>query len=264
MSKRQPIRVFEGTLGPHEPFWRIRNAVESESGEPEIELYGFISEWAWFDDDVTPKKFKTDLYALGGGPVTLRINSGGGEIFAASVIRSIIVDYPERVTARIDGLAASAASWVALAADVVCMQDTAFLMIHDPSAIALGTIADIKAVLDSLKVLKAGIVDAYIAKTKLPAERLAKMMTDETWMSAGQAKELGFIDQVISAPGKKTPVASNAAYVNALRMYTNVPAALLVQPVQEPDEQVDDDHDPAALERQQATDRLRAMVKVLR
>lgn len=231
----QPLRIFEGTAKPYEPFWRVRDAAESESGEPEIEFYGFISEYSWFGDEITPQKFKDDLNkAGGGGPVTIRINSGGGEVFAASVIRSIIVDYPGRVTVRIDGLCASAATYVALAGDVVRMQDTAYFMIHDPSAIAWGTVEDFKAVIDLLKTVKNGIMDAYQTKTGLGIDKLAKMMSEETWMSANEAKNLGFIDDVITDKRARSAL-KNVAVMNALQNYVNVPAALLLeeeQPVQ--------------------------------
>ena len=129
---KKPMRVLEGSAKPYEPFWRVVDAAESESGEPEIEFYGYISEYSWWDDDITPAKFKADLLNIGkGGPVTVRINSGGGEVYAASAIRAMIVDYPGQVTTRIDGLCASAATLVAMAGDVVKMQDSAYFMIHE-------------------------------------------------------------------------------------------------------------------------------------
>lgn len=228
----KPIRLFEGSHDPHQPFWIFRDAAQSESGEPELEFYGFISEYSWFEDDITPRLFKDDLYKNGkGGPVTIRMNSGGGEVVAASVIRSILVDYPGQVTVRIDGLAASAATFVALAGDRILMQDTAYFMIHDPSALAWGTIEDIKQVLDLLKTIKGGMVDAYQAKTQLGAEKLARMMTDETWMSANEAKTYGFIDEVITTKTKVFPgaPAAKAAITNALRNYNHVPEGLLEQ-----------------------------------
>jgi ATP-dependent Clp protease protease subunit len=223
------MRIFEGNAQPHQPFWRFRDAAGSESGEPELEFYGVISEFSWLGDEITPKMFKDDLYTHGkGGPITVRMNSGGGDVIAASVIRSIIVDYPGTVTMRIDGLAASAATFVAMAGDRVKMQDTAFFMIHDPSVMAWGTVDELKAAIDLLKTVKAGIVDAYQGKTKMPAEKIAKMMSDETWLTARDALEMGFIDEIISAPGaKKAP--KNLAIMN----YVNVPVELL-EPEPEP------------------------------
>lgn len=220
----KPVRIFDGKAKPHEPFWTIRNAAESESGEPELEFYGVISEYSWWEDDITPAKFKADLYDVGRrGPVTIRMNSGGGDVIAASVIRSILVDYPGRVTVRIDGLCASAATFVAMAGDVVKMQDTAFFMIHDPSILAWGTVEDLNSAIDLLKTVKESILSAYGAKSKLPEDRLSKMMSDETWMTAAEALANGFIDEVIAVPGKASPrLANNLAILN----YMNLPKAL--------------------------------------
>jgi ATP-dependent Clp protease protease subunit len=226
----KPIRLFNGNTKPHEPFWRFRNAAASESGEPELEFYGYISEYSWFEDDITPQMFKDDLYKNGnGGPVTIRINSGGGDVVAASVIRSVIVDYPGKITVRIDGLCASAATFVAIAGDHIRMQDTAFFMIHDPIAVAMGTVDEIKRVISLLETVKGGIVDAYRAKTKLDGNKLSKMMNRETWMTAKEAKDFGFIDEVISTNQKVFPGAENVAITNALRNYDHVPADLLAR-----------------------------------
>lgn len=224
---KKPFRIFEGSSEPQQPFWRMRNAADGESGEPEIEFYGVISEYSWWEDDITPKMFKDDLYELGkNGPVTIRMNSGGGDVIAASVIRSILVDYPGRVTVRIDGLCASAATFVAMAGDVVKMQDTAFFMIHDPSIVAWGNVDDLKKAIDLLKTVKDGIIDAYTAKTQLPEDKLSKMMSDETWLTAQAALENGFVDEVIAVPGKAQAalLPGDVAILN----YVNVPEALLV------------------------------------
>lgn len=223
---KHPIRIFDGTTRPHEPFWRLRDAAEAESGEPEVEFYGYISEYSWFDDDITPKMFKDDLYKLGtGGPVTVRVNSGGGDMIAASVIRATIMEYPGRVTMRIDGLCASAATYIVMAGDRVCMQDTAYFVIHDPSTMVFGNIEELKKALDVLKTLKSGILDAYQVKTSLDTEKLSRMMTAETWMTAREAKEFGFVDDVIST-SKKAKMPASAVLINALSDFVNVPAEL--------------------------------------
>ena len=232
-KNNDPIRCFEGTTKPHEAFWRMRNAAETD-GDPELEFYGYISEYSWFEDDITPKKFKDDLYALGnGGPVTIRLNSGGGDVIAASVIRSIISDYPGAVTVRIDGLAASAAVIVAMAGQKVRIMDTAYMMIHDPAFLVLFASLDIETLgnwYNELVSVKKGIVETYAAKTGLKPEKLSKMMADTTWMSASEAVEYGFANEIIE--GGQSPASSNVAIVNALKNYRNVPAALLdLEPV---------------------------------
>jgi len=115
---RKPIRCFDGNAQPYEPFWRFVNEAESESGQAELELYGVLSEFSWFDDDITPKKFKDDLYKYGkGGPVLLKINSPGGDVIAASVMRTIMTESPGEITARVDGLAASLEAGMRAAVD---------------------------------------------------------------------------------------------------------------------------------------------------
>lgn len=242
-----PMRVMDGSAKPYEPFWNIRN---DSAGEPELEFYGPISEYSWWGDEITPKIFKEDLYRVGGGgPVTVRMNSGGGEVIAASVIKSILVEYPGKITVLIEGLAASAATVVAMAGDVIRMQESAYFMIHDPSALAYGTIEDLKQLLGYLKTVKDGIVDSYETRTHIEPARLAKMMTDETWMTARDAVELGFIDEVIAGTKPKASL-KNAAFLNCITNYVNVPAALLPDQDSEPD--------------MQALERLRAEAKILK
>lgn len=232
-TQREPIRCFDGNAKPHEPFWRWVDAVD-DGGEPEMELYGYISEYSWFEDEITPKIFKDQLYKNGkGGPITIRMNSGGGDVTAASVMRAIILDYPGRVTVQVDGLAASAATVVATAGNVVKMMDTAYFMIHDPLAafwFAMLNIEELTRLAESLRAIKEGIINAYEARTGMGRERLAKMMTKETWMSAQEAVDLGFADEILSPKKEEiNPVnlPENAAVVNALRNFRNVPEALL-------------------------------------
>ena len=252
---KEPIRCFEGTAKPHEPFWTFRDAIED--GEPELELYGYISEYSWFEDDITPKKFKDDLSRYGkGGPITIRMNSYGGDVIAASLMSTIIKDYPGRVTVQIDGVAASAATVVAVAGDTIRMQETAYFMIHDPLMIfflAALNIEDMSRMADSLKAIKEGIINAYETRTGLSRARLSKLMTEETWMDAQKAVDLGFVDEVIQGEMKTFSLPENAAVVNVLRNFVNVPAALLA-PATAPEEPV---INPAA-------EHLRAEVKILR
>ena len=225
---KQPFRCFDGNAQPHEAFWKVRNAAET-GGDPEVEFYGPISEYSWMGDEISPKKFKTDLLKAGnGGPVTIRLNSPGGDVVAASVIRSIITDYPGPVTVRIDGMAASAAVIVAMAGKTVKIMDTAYMMIHDPAVLVFMAALDIEVLgqlYDQLKSIKQGIVDTYASKTGLSVDKLARMMKDETWMSAQEAVDYGFANEVIS--GGQTQNANKTAFVNALQSYVNVPRALL-------------------------------------
>jgi ATP-dependent protease ClpP protease subunit len=224
----QPLRCFPGNALPFEPFWKARNASET-GGDPEIEFDGFISEYSWEGDELTPKKFKNDLYDLGrGGAVTVKmLNAIGGDVIAASVIGSIMSEYPGPINVRVYGLAASAAVNVAMSGTSLKILDSAYMMIHDPAYAFFLAYLDIETMgrlYNSLVSIKRGIVDSYAAKTGLKAEKIARLMADETWMSAQEAVELGFADEVI-AGGQGAP-AVNVAVVNGLTNYRNVPAVL--------------------------------------
>lgn len=233
MASKQPIRCFEGDAKPHEPFWRFVGKADSESGQAELELYGVLSEYSWYGDEITPAKFKRDLYkAGGGGPVLIKVNSPGGDVIAASVMRAILSEYPGEVTARVDGLAASAAVAVTIAAKNVTIMDSAYMMIHDPAVVVFLAALDIETLgklHDQLEDIKGGLVQAYENKTQLGATRIAHMMSAETWMNAQQAVEYGFADQVISGGQKAKSLAGNVGFVNCLNGYGNVPEKVLNQ-----------------------------------
>jgi ATP-dependent Clp protease protease subunit len=272
---RQPIRCFQGETRPHEAFWRW-NLANVEEGltpaEPEMELYGYISEYSWFEDDITPKMFKDDLYNFGkGGPITLRINSGGGDMIAASVMRSMLMDYPGTVTVKIDGLAASAATMVAIAGDVIKMQESAYFMIHDPMAaffMASLNIEELSRLLDQMKTAKSGLVDAYQSKSGLNRDKIASMMTKETWMTANEAKTFGFVDEVITAKASKgNKIIQNAAIVNSLRNFMNIPEplkAMLHPEMEMVDSEEGQETTPIPGTNHKAAERLRAKVKIFK
>ncbi len=221
---KKPIRVIEGNAKPHEPFWTIRN---EEGGDPSLEFYGVISEYSWFQDDITPGTFKKALYDLGkNGPVTVHIDSPGGDVDAASTIRAIMMDYPGDITVKIDGMCLSAAVIVAMAGDHVLMQESGSMMIHNPWTIAMGDAAEMKSVANMLDEVKNGIVDCYETRTKIDRSKLSKMMNDTTWMNAHTAKDLGFIDEIITASSKTNNLAK-ASIVNCLQNYEHVPDFLL-------------------------------------
>jgi ATP-dependent protease ClpP protease subunit len=173
--------------------------------------------------------FKDQLYANGkGAAITVRLNSPGGDLIAASVMSATLRDYPGKVTIKVDGMAASAAVMVALAGDVVKIQASAYMMIHDPMVGLLGyfNVDELKSLIDELKVIKNGIVEGYTAKTKMEAEKLSKLMNDETWMTASEAVAYGFADEVITGASKGA-TNNKVNYVNVLQSYVNVPRALL-------------------------------------
>lgn len=188
-------------------FWNwTKNKVTNEETGDEIiervlELYGTIAEESWFDDDITPAMFRDELFS-GSGPVTIWINSPGGDCFAASQIYAMLMDYKGPITVKVDGIAASAASVVAMAGTEVLMAPTALMMIHNPATIAIGDHQDMEKAIDMLDEVKQSILNAYELKTSQPRKTLSKMMDEETWMNAKKAVELGFADSMLEDPKK--------------------------------------------------------------
>ena len=176
-------------------FWEWKNQAD-EGSERVLELYGTIAETSWFDDDVTPKMFHDELFA-GKGPVTVWLNSPGGDCIAASQIYTMLMDYQDDVTIKIDGIAASAASVIAMAGTRVLMAPTALMMIHNPMTMAYGNQADMEKAIEMLDEVKESIMNAYEIKTSLSRAKLSRLMDSETWMNANKAIELGFADDIL-------------------------------------------------------------------
>ena len=141
--------------------------------------------------------FKNELFS-GSGPVTIWINSPGGDCIAASQIYSMLMDYKGNVTVKIDGIAASAASVIAMAGTKVLMAPTALMMIHNPATAAFGDHVDMKKAIEMLEEVKKSIINAYEIKTNLSHAQLAHMMDETTWMNARKAIELGFADDLLT------------------------------------------------------------------
>ncbi len=174
-------------------FW---NWIRDETDQRVLRLEGAIAEESWFEDDVTPQLFKTDLMA-GSGPITVWINSPGGDCIAASQIYNMLMDYPGDVTVKVDGVAASAASVIAMAGSRVCMSPTSLMMIHNPLTVAMGDSAEMRKAIQLLDEVKESIINAYEIKTSLPRDQLSALMDAETWMNANKARELGFCDEIL-------------------------------------------------------------------
>lgn len=174
-------------------FWNwIRN-----EGEPAVlVLNGEISDETWYGDEVTPQLFRDDLSKCK-GDIAVWINSPGGDVFAAAQIYDMLMDYPHNVTVKIDGLAASAASVIAMAGTEVQMSPVGMMMIHNPSTIAWGDSAELKKAISMLDEVKESIINAYEIKTGLPRDKISRLMDNESWFNATKAKELGFIDKIM-------------------------------------------------------------------
>ena len=179
-------------------FWNwIKNEDESVPDmERTLFLNGMISDETWYGDEVTPQLFKDELNA-GSGNITVWINSPGGDVFAAAQIYNLLRDYKGSVTVKIDGIAASAASVIAMAGNTVCVSPVAMMMIHNPATMAMGEAKDMQKAIAMLNEVKESILNAYESKTGLTRARLSHMMDDETWFNAKKAVELGFADKIL-------------------------------------------------------------------
>lgn len=201
-------------------FW---NWVKNEGDETRtLYLSGEISDETWFGDEVTPRLFKDELMT-GSGDITLWINSPGGDVFAAAQIYNMLMDYPGQVTVKIDGLAASAASVIAMAGSQVEMSPVAMMMIHNPITVAIGDSKEMQKAIDMLAEVKESIVNAYEIKTGLSRNKISRLMDAESWFSAKKAVELGFADSILytdEGPEKNLDVDamlfSRAAVTNSL------------------------------------------------
>ena len=197
-------------------FWNWLD-VKNEADTPEervLEINGEIASESWFDDDVTPKLFKDELLS-GNGPITIWLNSPGGDCIAASQIYSMLMDYAGEVTIKIDGIAASAASVIAMAGTKVLMAPTALMMIHNPMTMAWGDKSEMTKAIEMLDEVKESIVNAYEIKTGMSRAKISHLMDSETWMNANKAIELGFADDILI--DKKKCAADETAFSFAAR-----------------------------------------------
>ncbi len=190
-------------------FW---NWAETSENEPRsLYLYGSVAEESWWEDDVTPQMFRDELFA-DDGDIVLWINSPGGDCVAASQIYTMLMEYKGNVTVKIDGIAASAASVIAMAGTEVLMAPTAVMMIHNPLTIAIGDSAEMQKAIDLLDEVKESIINAYEIKTGLSRAKISHLMDAETWMSANTAIEKGFADGMLYTSDSKTDVENSFTF----------------------------------------------------
>lgn len=171
-------------------FWNWTNQEKTETTPAmrTLHLNGTIAEESWFDDDVTPQLFREELES-GSGDITIWINSPGGDCVAAAQIYNMLMDYKGSVTVKIDGIAASAASVIAMAGTEVLMSPVGMLMIHNPMTVAMGDKDEMEKAIEMLGSVKESILNAYEIKTGLSRAKLAHLMDAETWMDANKALE---------------------------------------------------------------------------
>ena len=200
-----------------------------------LRLEGAIAEESWFDDEVTPAAFKTEL-ASGSGPITVWINSPGGDCVAAAQIYNMLMDYPADVTVRIDGIAASAASVIAMAGTKMQMSPVSVMMIHNPFTAAMGDSDEMRKAIQLLDEVKESIINAYEIKTGLSRAKLSHLMDGETWMNAKKALELGFCDEILYQP--EAEPAPEDSFTFSRRAVTNSLLDKLKTRIPKPDNRV--------------------------
>ncbi|MFR1869613.1 MAG: head maturation protease, ClpP-related [Acutalibacteraceae bacterium] len=229
--------------------WKSRTVTNSETQEQTQErtlfLNGIIAEESWFDDDVTPQLFKDELMS-GSGNITVWINSPGGDCVAAAQIYNMLMDYKGDVTVKIDGIAASAASVIAMAGTKVLVSPVSMLMIHNPMTAAFGNSDEMQRAIEMLGSVKDSIINAYEIKTGLSRAKLSHLMDAETWMDANKAVELGFADEIMQRSTETENTAaptvsmlySKANVVNSLM--EKIAAKCAIQPKAETKHRADD------------------------
>ena len=192
-------------------FWNVMKNDEEKSAE--LILYGSIgSDEYW--DDISDKAFKQDIENLGDVEnITLHINSPGGSVFSAVAIANTLKNHKAKITANIDGLAASAATIITSACDTVKMPKNALFMVHNPITFAYGNNQDMQKTLEMLNKVKNSIIETYLNKTKTDKETLSELMDNETWMNAEEAKEYGFVDEILDESVEKE-VIENKLIIN--------------------------------------------------
>jgi ATP-dependent Clp protease protease subunit len=165
----------------------------------EIYIYGEITDFKWFEEDVTPTDIKNELNKLKNvDSINVYVNSPGGGVFAGLAIYNELKRFNKPITAYVDGLAASIASLIVLAADKVVMPFNAMFMIHNPWTCVCGDAKEMRNVADRMDQLTDNVlIETYVRKTGLDKEKIAKMMDEETWLSGKEAVTLGFADELV-------------------------------------------------------------------
>lgn len=204
-------------------FWEFRNAADGADGTDgpvELLIYGDIAAKSWWEDDTTPKKFADTLQSCSGRDLVIRINSGGGDVFAAQAIYNLLRTYDGAKTVRIDGLAASAATVVACAGDSVIMPDNALFMIHNPACLLWDyyDAQDLAGMVERLETVKQTIVNVYLKRVgnALSEEEIRQMMDAETWMTADEAQDYGFVDQLDDEASVTNSLRDGTLFVNSI------------------------------------------------
>ena len=217
-------------------FWNFIPAAGNKP--PELLLYGAISsQQSWWEDRVTPGKFNEELAALGDvSEIIVRINSGGGDVFAANAIFTRLKDCSAKITVKIDGWAASAATIIAMAGDTIKIAKNGVFMIHDPAMTVWDTFTaeDFEKMAEELKVIKQSIVNTYAMKSGRDAQDIEQLMSVETWWTGEDAVSNGFCDEIMFDDVSTAVENSSHVVVNSVSLdvssYKTLPRSLFNSP----------------------------------
>lgn len=217
-------------------FWNFIPAAGNKP--PELLLYGAISsQQSWWEDRVTPGKFNEELAALGDvSEIIVRINSGGGDVFAANAIFTRLKDCSAKITVKIDGWAASAATIIAMAGDTIKIAKNGVFMIHDPAMTVWDTFTaeDFEKMAEELKVIKQSIVNTYAMKSGRDTQDIEQLMSVETWWTGEDAVSNGFCDEIMFDDVSTAVENSSHVVVNSVSLdvssYKTLPRSLFNSP----------------------------------
>lgn len=234
MQKQPPrhSRTQGSSRQDNKRFWDFVSAGENQPAE--LILYGDIASESWWGDEVTPRQFSDDLQALGSvSEIVVRINSGGGDVFAAFAIYSRLKDHPAHITVKVDGWAGSAATIIAMAGDTVKIPAAANFMVHNPSMGVLGyyQAQDFRSFADECDTIKDSIVNAYALKTGKDKSEIAAIMSASTWYTGETAVQNGFCDELMFEEIQTEATNTHKIIVNSVEMdlakLKNVPQSVL-------------------------------------
>ncbi|HLT25877.1 MAG TPA: head maturation protease, ClpP-related, partial [Zeimonas sp.] len=175
--------------------WDAGVRAADDDADRSISIYDVIGYDYWTGDGVTAKRIAGALRSLGKGPVTVNVNSPGGDLFEGLAIYNLLREHEGEVTVKVLGLAASAASMIAMAGDTIQIARAGFFMVHNAWVIAMGNRHDLREIGDWLEPFDAAMADIYVARTGQEAEAVAKLMDAESWIGGSAAIEQGFADE---------------------------------------------------------------------
>lgn len=213
-------------------FWNF--VANQEDNTAELLLYGEISEYSWYGDEITPEVFNNDLKAIGAvDEIIVRINSGGGDVFAAVAIYTRLKEHKAKITVKIDGWCASAATIIAMAGDTIEISVGGIFMIHDPLVGLRGyyNASELNKMSNELETIKQSIVNCYMTVTEMSEEEIKNLMAEEKWFTGEEAVEAGFCTAVMFCEVKTTIENMEKIIVNSVEIslegFQTVPKELL-------------------------------------